>query len=217
MHEKNNEIGVNSPETLGLRKNENSFFQPENGPKWPEITFSEAAERIENYQDEWFQELKTWQERFANAKILFGGLPILIATWISFDYGLESAAITLLFLYLIVLMAYRRAKRWMAGKEIECYSNIKENIYVYSLHHPRDKKVNKRKREHEEKLEAANNQSDPRVIAIHFADHTHPNEQWDVDWPGRLLEDVLEDRKNRHLELGTKDPEWYEKYVLKQE
>ncbi len=206
-----------SQQTQGFSPYRNAENDYANIPHEYAISYAEAVERIEGYQDEWFQELQLWETRFKNAQILFGGIPILVATWISFDSGLESTAMCLLFLYIIVLMAYRRAKRWMKGKEIECYSNIKENIYVYSKYAPRDKTVGKRKREHEEKLRGANNQSNPSVIAIHFADHTHPNEQWDVDWPGRLLEYILEDRKNRHLELGTKDPEWYEKYILKQE
>ena len=179
------------------------------------LTYAEVAERIEGYQDEWFQELKVWEDRFYLAKVMFGAIPAFAAASIGVLYGMTQSAVCAFVLYSAVLILYRRTKKWMAGKEFECYSNIKENIYVYSRK-PFDQ-VENRKLELEKKIYESANKSYPIVVAIHFTDHENANEQWDVEWPTRLLEDVLEDRSKRHKKLGEDDPDWYKRYILKQD
>lgn len=211
------EINGNIQQNQGFNPYHFSENMHEIGPQMPEITYPQAVERIESYQDESFRELQMWIGRFRALNTLLIGLPVIVFSWFAIiEENLTAAGVITVVLYGLSYLAYRRAKRFLAGQEYKSFSNIKENIYVYSQR-PGDTTVNRRKREFEEKLNASKNQSGAKVVAVKFADHLNANEQWTEEWPTRLLNTVLADRAIRHKVLGEKDPEWYDTYILKQE
>lgn len=205
----------------GFSPSRNFGAHSENGPQmaeiYPEITFSEAQKIIEGYQDENFVLLESWQRRIYNLNLSLATVPALPFAWFAFESLLTGLIVSSVG-YLISYFVYKKGQSFLASKTIECYANIKENIYVYH-ERPKDTTVLARKKYHAEMLEQAKNLTPipVQVIDIYFRIGKHCNETWDHEWPARLISEIQKDRSNRHKRLAKDYPLLYKKYILKQE
>lgn len=218
------ETTVNRGETQqiqGFAEHPNYGTHSENSPNWaeinPEISFSEAQKIIEGYQDENFVLLESWQNRISALNAFLGAAPLLPTVWYAFSDLLFGVILSVV-LYTLAYLMYKRGQSFLEAKTIECYANIKDNIYVYH-EHENDRTVLKRKKKHVEMLEKANNLTPlpVKVIDIYFGIGEHCNETWNGEWPGRLIREVQKDRSTRHKKLAKDYPLLYKKYILKQE